>query len=249
MGRVTPLLTSRKVLNITYRTPLETLLKTPETLPTEEPTVPQISYTVAEEHLPTFSFPPYGKKWVALLYGAGKFVTAGILHWKTRKNGAAVASGSASVSANYYYTVNAFFFDVAVGDVLELALWSNQTDSNWDYKAFQVQVTRLIPFNKPRLLRPCNFSSVPAHPVLTLGNPSVSGTSSLHPYHNDRLLPSISGITEYASLYVGNTYGIFRIYRGDYSTSTSVSTSSTYRPYYYRNWVPTQIIMRGLRID
>ena len=137
MVRVTPLFTSRKVLNITYKSAQETLLATPQTLPTAEPATPQIGYTVAEADLPTLSMSVYSKKWVAYVIGAGKFVTIGTLYWRMKKNGASVATGSYSVDSNYYYTVSAYFFDVAVGDLLELALWSTRTDSNWDYKAYQ----------------------------------------------------------------------------------------------------------------
>jgi len=248
MGRVTPLYTSRKVLYITYRTPLETLLETPETLPTSEPDTPQISYTVTEDLLPTLSMQPYSKKWVACLYGAGRFTTAGTVYWRMKRNGASVASSSKSVSANYYYTVCAHFHNVNVGDVLELALWSSVSDSNWDYKALQIQVTRLIPFNKPRLFYKCSFS-LSSQPVLTLGNPSAAGTASFYPYHDDKVLPSITTDTTYTFLYAGSTYGLFRIGRGDYSLANNadVSTHSSYRPYYLRNLVPAQIIFRGLR--
>jgi len=249
MGRLTPLVTSLKTLNITYQTPQETLLGTPETLPTSEPGTPQIGYTVASDGLPSFDLPPYQKKFVAVLIGAGKFVTAGTVYYRMKKNGASVATGSNSVSANYYYTWNCYFYDVAVGDVLELALWSNQTDSNWDYKAFQIQVSRLIPFNKPRLLMPCNFAALGTQPALTLGNPTVT-YSSLNPYHCDLPLPSITAANLYGVLYP-NLYGMFRIGFGDssYPNTATVLTSSTYRPRYYRNWVPTQIIVRGLKTE
>jgi hypothetical protein len=250
MTRLNPVLTSLKTLNITYQTPQETLLGTPVTLPTSEPAMPQISYTVAQSDLPTFDLLPYQKKWVAVLIGAGKAVTAATIYWRMKKNGVSVNTGSSSVSAGYYYTYNCFFYDVAVGDVLELALWSNQTDSNWDYKAYQIQVSRVILLNKPRLLSPCNFATVTLYPTLTLGNPS-SSNFAFYPYHCDNALPSIGVSTSYEYLYPKNTYGMFRINYGDYTSSNSsiIKTSTTYRPYYYRNYVPTQIIMRGVKTD
>jgi hypothetical protein len=250
MTRLTPLLTSKKTLNITYQTPQETLLDTPETLPTSEPTTPQIGYTVQSSHLPTLSLLPYSKKWAALVIGAGKCVTAATIYWRMKKNGASVATSSTSVSANYYYTVVAYFFDVAVDDVLELALWSNQADSNWDYKAFQVQVTRIIPFNKPRLLMPCNFAAVTVQPVLTLGNPSVSVNDGFYAHHLDKSLAQISAATLLESLFFKDTYGLFRISYGDITSNTTYATThSTSRPRHRRNYVPTQIIMRGVKID
>jgi hypothetical protein len=250
MARITPLLTSKKTLNITYQLQ-ETLLDTPETLPTSEPATPQIGYTVAEADLPTFSIPPYSKKWAAMLLGGGKFVTAGTLSWRIRKNGISVSANTYSVAANTFYTISGHFYDVAVNDNLQLALWSNQTDSNWDYKAFQIQVSRLVPINKPRLLAPCNFAALSTQPALTLGNPSVNATWPLYPRHCDAQLVAITAPISYDSLFPKDTYGLFQIYRADmnYANSAFCLTSATYRPYYCRNYVPTQIIMRGVRID
>jgi hypothetical protein len=250
MTRLNPALTSLKTLNITYRTPQETLLGTPATLPTSEPIMPQISYTVASNDLPTFNISPYQKKWVAIVVGAGKAVTAAIIYLRMKKNGASVSTSSNSVSANYFYTYECFFYDVNVGDVLELALWSNQADSKWDYKAYQILFSRLILLNKPRLLSPCNFAAFTTQPALTLGNP-YSNYYYFLPYHCDQVLPSITSYTSYDFLYPKDTYGMFRLGYGDYlfANVSLFLTSATYRPNYYRNYVPTQIIMRGIKTD
>lgn len=248
MTRLTPQLTNLKIFDITYPKQ-ETLLDTPETLPTSEPSTPQIGYTVQESDLPALNF--YKKIWVAFVFGAGKFPTAGTLYWRMKKNGSSVATSSASVSTNYYYTVNAFFYDVKVGDVLELALWSNVSDSNWDYKALSVLVTRIIPI-KIRLLKPCTLV-LTTRPVLSLGNPSVYSTDSLRIHHDDFTLESITASKTYNSLYFSDTaiYGLCRIYNGDinYPNNAVVRTSASYRPYYHRNYVPSQIKLRGVRID
>lgn len=250
MTRVTPLLTSLKTLNITYQTPQETLLATPETLPTTEPATPQIGYTVAEADLPTLSLTPYKKVWVAIVIGAGKAVTAATISWRMKKNGASVNSGSSSVSANNFFTRQCYFRDVVVGDVLELALWSSVADSNWDYKAFQIQVTRLILLNKPRLLLPCNFTALETHPVLTLGSPYYTN-QVLYPFHLDNRLYAITAATSFLSLYPKDTYGLFILDYGDsiYANASVIRTSTSYRPYYYRNSEPTQLIMRGLQTE
>lgn len=251
MTRITPLLTSNKTLNITYQTPQETLLDTPETLPTTEPATPQIGYTVADADLPAFNMGVYAKKWVALLFGGGKFVTAGTVYYRMKKNGVSVTTGNLAMTANYYYTLSAWFYDVAVGDVLEIALWSNQADSNWDYKAYQIQVTRLILINKPQLLVPCNITALSAQPVLTLGVPSVQNTDVLYVYHLGFYLFSVSSATNFDSLQPETVFGMFCIYHGDVvgKNMALVVKSSTSRPRYYRNYVPTQIIMRGVRLD
>jgi hypothetical protein len=251
MTRITPILTSLKTLNITYKTPRETLLATPEPLVTAEPETGQVYYTVAEADLPTFNMAVYSKKWVAVLVAGGKNAgdSAVTVYYRMKKNGVSVSTGSVSVSAGYYYTIMCFFYDVAVGDTLEISLWANLTGANWDYEAFQIQVTRLILFNKPRLLLPCNFESLATQPVLTLGNPYLVTSDALAPQHLDKSLPVISAATSYESLYPKSANGLFRIYNGDsgYANSGRTRTDSTYRPSYYRNYVPTQIIMRGVR--
>jgi len=247
-----PLLTSLKTLNITLQTPLETLLGTPETLPTTEPSTPQISYTVADANLPSYNIMPYVKKHVAYLIGAGKFITAGTIYYRIKKNGASVYNGSVSVPANTYFTINGFFYDITVGDVLELSLWSSVTNSNWDYKAFSIMVTRLILMNRQRILKPCNFSAVTAYPALTLGNPAVYSTYAFYTYFdNDSLIKNLTSTFVFSVFSVGNTYGMFRVYMGDNLAAGGAIalTNATYRPYYYQNKVPTQIIMRGLKID
>ncbi len=252
MVRVTPGLTSRKVLDITYQTPQETLLGTPVTLPTSEPGTPQVSYTVASGDLPTLSITPFSKTWISYVYAAGKFVTAGILSWRMKKNGSSVRTGTLSVAANTYYTLTACFFNIAVGDVLEIALWSNQTDSNYDYKAFFVVVDRVSVWNKRRLYAPCNFTGVEAKPVLTLGNPSVQETKVTIPYHLDiYLYYNFSAPTNFSHIYAGTTYGCFMVGLGDYSKNNDAYgyTHASYRPYYVRQSTPTQIVIRGAIID
>lgn len=251
MTRLNPNFTSRKRLDITYPAPQETLLGTPEILPTTEPAAPQIGYTVQGSDLPTFSLSPYKKVWLAYVFGAGKAVTAATVSWRMKKNGVSVNSGNFSVAANTFYTVMAKFLDVNVGDVLELSLWSNQADSNWDYKAFCVVVTRLILMEKLRLLSPCSFAALADKPVLTLGNPSVATYTGFYIYHADTYLGGlVTGATTRAWLYAGDTYGVFRHWHGDYDAPNSVEarTSASYRPYYRRVWCPTQIVMRGVNV-
>lgn len=248
MTRLTPQLTSFKTLNITYQTPQETLLDTPETLPTSEPATPQIGYTVQNSDLPVLSLNCYRKVWVALLFGAGKFSTSGTVYYRLKKNGVSIYSSNGSVSANLFYTVGAYFYNVNVGDSLELALWSSVSGSNWDYKAFQVQVSRLIILDKPRLMAPCIFAALSTQPVLTLGNPG-STSYSLTPTHDDRSLAQISTSVTYTFLYPKDNYGMFTINEGDVYSLPRLRTHSSYRPYHSRNWVPTQIKFRGAKLD
>jgi len=249
--RLNPDFTSLKTLTITYRTPQETLLSTPQTLPTAEPATPQVRYTVSSNDLPVMNVSVYRAIYTAAVYAGGRYVTAGTLNWRMKKNGANVTSGSASVAANAFYTVNAFFYDVRVGDVLEIALWSSVTDSRFDYSAFQVQVTRIVPINRQRLLMPCNFTAVSSQPTLTSGTPNAAVTRNYTINTADLLTVSQATARNVPVLYAGSLYGIYRLGDGDTSNANSavVQTHTSYRPNYNRNTVPTTIVFRGVSLD
>lgn len=249
MGRLSPLLTSKKTLDITYQNPQETLLGTPETLPTTEPDNPQASYTILAGYLPTLSVKPFSVKYIGYLIGAGKFVTAGTLSWRMTKNGSSVNSGTLAVAANTYYTVCAFFYDVAVDDVLGLKFWSNQTDSNYDYKALYMYITRLNPFAKLDLLTPFNMPSYYDQTLLTLGNPSPVNETNIATFiHDDAFTWATTNTFNRKYLGIGSTYKAFQAYRGDRNLSNNVSTYTdvTYRPKYVRCRLPAQFVYRGV---
>lgn len=261
MVRVYPFIGSRKTFTITFQTPEESLLSTPETLPTTEPATPQVRFTLDSEKFPVISPKPYSVKYIAVVYAAGKFTTAGTLYWRMKKNAASVATGSTSVPTNNFYTVNAWFLDVAPGDVLEISLWSSVSDSNWDYKAYFIYPTRFLPFNPlgGRILyydvRLTNDSTT--HPTLTLGNPIKWNPN--YPFRGE-----IEGQTPYAwyihtygtvafrYISPNTTLGLWRIWcHGDGGNpNTAVAlTSATYRPYYYSNYLRMTTICRALRVE
>ena len=237
MGRVTPLLTNRKILTFTYPDVQETQI-TPETLPTSEPADPQIAYTVAQADLVQLSFNVFQRIEVAILNASGTVVTAATISYRMVKNGVSVKTGSFAVSANYYYRLGCYFYNVAVGDVLGIKLWSSVVDSNWDMKTFWMNVTRVIPFNKPRCLYNIN--------VAVQGS---GGTPKW--YHNDYFVYTIATTFTVPLWYPAATYGMFQISRGDsiYSNGIESTTGSTRPGRNGSNWVPSQIIFRGLRID
>lgn len=261
MTRLNPQIGSLKIVNVTYASPVEQLLDTPETLPLNEPTTPQVSFTIQSSHLPTFSNPLYKVTYTGVVFGAGKFSTAGTLLWRMKKNGASVRTGSQSVAANTFYTVNAFFFDVKPGDVLELALWSNVSDSNWDYKALWINFTRPFlfnPKNNTRLIAYLTlvFTTSPnSYPTLTLGSPGKNVSN--YPLQVCDAEGVSASILSAGGAWTGKwrtmhaTYGVYRLfYHGDVSKADDafVNTHATYRPYHWANWVCTQIKGRMLNL-
>lgn len=262
MTRVTPLLGSLKIYTITFKQPPETLLSTPETLPTSEPATPQVGFTLAAEKFPEFNLKPYSIKYVGVVYAAGKFTTGGTLSWRMKKNGVSVNTGSQAVSANNFYTVNAFFLDVAPGDLLELALWSSVSDSNWDYKAYFICATRFLPFNfsgNSRLVMAnVVFSNTSDRiPTLTLGNPTrgfdsypyiffMEGGSGYYTYWG------VTGTLLLRCLVPHSIYGCWRVMRyGDSENANTavVYTDTVYRPKYWSSRLNITSMFRLLRLD
>lgn len=261
MTRLTPRVSPLHLLSITYQSPQETLAGSPTTLPTTEPTAgnEQVRYTIASGDLPTFSAVPATFVYAAFVIAAGKAVTAATISWRMKKNGTSVATGTQAVAANTFYTVSAFFqgasgVGLVAGDVLAISLWSDQTDSNWDYKAYQVHCSRVQPSTNHFKQTLCNVTYViaAAFPTLLLGNPSMVGSagsvlqfSSSYGYNGLGL-----GTSTYPSMTMAASYFLFRAYYDDYySTSVNkalVNTHATYRPYFYREYLPASISWRYL---
>lgn len=259
MGRLNPQFGSLKVVNVTYQTPQETLLGTPEILPTTEPGTPQAGYTVAAGNLPTFSTKLYSVKYIGVVFAAGKFVTAGTLSWRMKKNGVSVNTGTAAVTANTFYTVNAFFLDVVAGDVLEIALWSNQIDSNYDYKALWINFTRpflVNPLNNNQIIANLSITcTTVSYPILTLGNP-LKVTSNYPVWIIDaegiglNILINGGGPWNGKWRTIHATYGSYRYGNlGDNSNSNTaiIYTDATYRPKHWANWIVNKIGGRAFK--
>jgi hypothetical protein len=254
MTKLTPLAGPLKTLTITLQSPQETLQGTPTTLPTSEPSEgnEQITCTVQSSDLPTFSVSPGSKVWVAYVYAGGKFVTAGSLYWRMKKNGVSVANGSGTVSANLYYTRLFCFYNVEVGDVLKISLWSNRSDSNWDYNAYFVYPTRICVSSRLRAMLNVTYTNM-QYTALTLGAPHVYNVASSYTCHDDLLNVNTAEDQKVTLLYNGKTndYGLFRVTHGDALSadgSPTQSTDASYRPNYWREDIPTTITFRFLDI-
>lgn len=250
MTRETTALTEQKTITISYPTPTETLQGTPTTLPTSEPGTPQVSYTVAATDPPTIGLTLYSKVLIGVVIAGGKVNTAATISWRMKHNGSSVTTGSTSVAASTYYTIQAFFYNCAVGDTLQISLWSNESDSNWDYNTYYVHFTRLVIWNKIRMLVNVSFVTLVQTPVLASGNPSGTSYSS-YAYSNDLMYDAMqtAGPFTFSALYAGTTYGFFVEPLGDIYNANNAyfRTSSTYRPLYYSPFEPTKITLRGLR--
>lgn len=220
---------------ITYPAPDETLLATPEALPTSEPATPQISYTIGPQHLPTVS--PAGLKYVltAILYAAGRNTDAAAqtVYYRIMKNGVSVATGSASVNAGNYWTHNhARFYDVVPGDVLACKLWATSAGVNWDYQALVVHLSRVCA-GGPVVSNLMMDMSATYAPALTRGTPGLYMGANPFFYPGDsNVIASLASDFSAGITKPHATYGLYRSGYSDYYITSYSAQHATHRPYY-----------------
>lgn len=113
-------------------------------IPTSPPSAPQISYTVSESHLPSFSVPiPHLLTAIIVAGGRNTLASSFTLYAQTIKNGSNHYSASANVAPNNYWTLLMYgFYDAVVGDRCEVKLWGSKT-SFLEYRGMVVYPTAL----------------------------------------------------------------------------------------------------------
>jgi len=244
-----------EIITIELPSAAENLQDTPTSLPTTEPATSQISITLAEADLPTVKLNGSPNipsvKYIALVYAGGQNTDSAsqTVYWRMLKNDSSLSNGSFSVSANYYWTISAGFFDVVAGDTIELRLWASSTTVNWDYDAHVCQASRPFPYasgiSKILWVR---TKDVVAHPTLSSGNPYPLSYDYYFVNPQTGYATREKGEGEFEQIEQWKDY-IFQVYLGDYAYQNDAMyrTSSTYRPYYIRNYLPTKILIRELK--
>ena len=246
---------SVKIITIELKDAVENLQSTPTSLPTSEPADSQISITLAEADLPVVKLNDSPNiptiTYIALVYAGGKNTDTAsqTVYWRMLKNGSSLSNGSFSVAADYYWTISAGFFDVNAGDTLELRLWASSSAVNWDYDAHACQASRPFPFVSgiSKILW-VQTKDITEHPTLSLGNPYPYAYSYYFVNPQTYYFGREYGTKEYEHIERWKDY-VFRVYFGDYGYQNTADyrASSTYRPYYDRNHLPTKIIIRELK--
>ena len=243
-----PAVKIEQTVRIILVAPIEDLQSTPTPLPTSEPQTSQWTKSLSSTDLPTIIPSTNYVRYVALVFLAGKNTDAAsqTVYWRMIKNGSSVASGSSSVASNNYYTVNARFYDVYPTDVIEVRLWATSSNVNWDYSAFQIHPTRFATNESFNSHCYTEFLELILQPVLTKGTPGVGYTQPFYVCSMDYNITSVSSTSVFECLFPKIVNRIFKIHYGDYisQNSASVHTSSTSRPYYTQNYLPTEIYLK-----
>lgn len=172
------LTSTRTSIYITNRYYTETLLTTPQPLPSSRPTTPQISITLTNDKFPSFSTTPYSVMYIMhLMVGGRNFSTnnQGGLNVEVNINDELANVFAGVINPNNYYTYQIFLTDVKVGDTIKVYLWSEDQVLNWDYYGYLVMVGNIIPVNA--LYWTIMFDSVYRAP--TKGSPSIAATKNL----------------------------------------------------------------------
>ena len=251
-----PTYRGRVDVSISYPDPDETPLETPVALPTSEPASPQVSYTLATQHLPTWSPFELPHSKMMMLYAGGKNTSGGTLtvYWRVKVNGANHSTGSnTNVTASAYWTLNSFDLPIpaSVGDTVDVYLWASGAGVDLQYKAFACAPTRIGPYDAA--LADVVVVIDGLYPVLTKGprptdcNNGVCRIpmSNTNATQNWRLYPgsnSIRVIAPYAA------WRLLQAYLGDNSVANLTFVNSTYMPYYYCNYRITRIAYTPLNL-
>jgi len=165
---------AQKHLTFTYPAARETLLEVPVTLPLAEPGSPQLSFTILEGDVPTMAgATDDGALYPALVYVAGAAGVAEMasISFKYYLNGDLITSQTVTADSPFW-TLNLYSVtNVAVGDVLEVALWADVADCSYDYTAIAVHLSRPGALVAGTLLLNATYTTIFQGPELFGGDP------------------------------------------------------------------------------
>lgn len=159
-----------KTFTFQCATPRETALGT-LSLPNAEGTTNQVSYTVQQSDLPSVTPSPVSMKYLACIITSGKCTTAATINYRIFKNGTSLTTSNFGGSANQYWTNNHWrWYDIQVGDVLEVRHWSNQTDTTLDYACLMIYPATVVLSKVGTILKDLTYTN-----ATTTSNPTPTG--------------------------------------------------------------------------
>lgn len=251
---------SKKVINITHAGIRQESYypSSPITLPTSEPAIAQISFTLTDTDFPSSPDGVLGQMCKFLFWGVigGRNLDATTvnINFKILKNGTSVGTGLRGLTTNIYYTLAPYFIDCASGDVITIKLWSvSSTNVQNTYAAFFIQPTRFGSNLKVGQLVTdvlLTKSFVAGNYAPTLGfNPSLAVNSN--PYFDIGETIGVNVITagnSVTKVVPTTVYGFARLNNGDVN-AIGHNVSATLMPYVTAvNYPVTQVSYRPTSI-
>jgi len=236
----------KQQIRIRMKPAIEETISPPIELPTSPPTTGQFYRTITQADMPE-TLPPanYVPVAIALISGINNNPTSVTVYVRMVRNGSIIATGSVSVPANYHWRAQAFFLGVAEGDTIELRAWATASNVTIDYRAFQIQPSRL--YTDEMLNRPCTieYQELSLFPIFTDPNaPGLGTNGSPYIYSMDYYLTTITSSASFEAISPRPNFRLFRIYYGDATSSNTLSfstASSRSGLSYLRNYIPTVI--------
>jgi hypothetical protein len=243
-----PSISAKKTLTCTLAT--ASWVTDGSTIPATEST--RWGRTLTAEDFPTWSFQPESVKYIGHIFvsvynNSGSSQT---ISWKMYKNNSSINNGTTTSDTNTYKGLTFAFYDVTVGDVLEVAVWTaTNTNITVQGSLYHVVPTRLLPTSKPCIEVGYTFGAYSYPSPLTSSN-TISTT---YEYIGNNISNTISSATTRTysglSFISQNNYNLFRYGMGDRLTSNAYiydahASNQIIRASYY----PTTISYRELRL-
>lgn len=238
-----------KTFTTTLATPRETLLGTPVSLPSTEPGTSQISITVQDSDLPTFTgVKPLSLNYTAQFFAAGKNTDAATqtVSWRILKNGVSLGTGThSSIATNTFWTHSyGQANSLLSGDVIEIRLWSPSANVNYDYFALIVYPD-MPKLTSSFIVKDVAYSNIISTSLVS-GTASVQQTASAVVVVNDAgsNIGMSSNMKFGALSWFTSGSNAQKVWFGSVNTLTTTNTHATARPFYPRNSLATTIIFR-----
>ena len=236
---------------ITIKDGFEELIDPPEPLPTEEPSVGQFVYTISRDDLPEIKPKPISYINVALIYIVvyNNDSVSHTLYYRMITPYTQIY-GTSSVPANMYVTCMFGCYNVNEGDEIEIRLWSDSDLVDYRYKAFIMHPTRIKYWPNIKVCRIKCYDELES-PILSLGNPYGHSRPSFLTSYPNKLKSWYVRKDSLTYIIPHPDYGLFRIYVGDAIArdGSCILCSGTYYPYYYRNIIPTKLLITPLKVE
>jgi hypothetical protein len=186
--------------------------------------------TLQAADFPSWSFQPESVKYIGRVLVC-VYNTSGssqTISWKMYKNGSQVTAGTKATSNNVYCKIAVYFYNVSVGDVLEVAVWTaSNTNVTVTGSLYHVVPTRLLPTSKTCIdisvtytleTHPSPLNTAPWVTTIYIGN-NISTTIDSTVSHTFNCLSFVSQ----------NNYGMYKYGIGEsYLNSASVLTDTGY---------------------
>lgn len=213
----------RKHITISYPAPHEDLLGAPDPLPDSQPGSPQFSYTILEGDLPDISGLSLDDVWLfPIIYAAGHNLDSGAYTLRTavRLNGDFLTGSNDTTFETAKWTLRIVpGFDlnnvsVAVGDTIDIALWSDDVQLDYEYVALALLVLRPRVVADGSLMLDIGYHDCVTFPALTV--PIVGSIDGLGATANGFDTVNIGSSKDIGAAVIDTTNPMYQLFTSEF---------------------------------